>query len=83
MIDAISALFDGSSLVTVSKIVLVEAPSAAVITVVMVFVPTLKGMPADGKPDDTNEPFTVIVAFGSAAVGITCIDVVVFDTTSV
>jgi len=68
---------DGS-LVTVIITVLVVTPSCAVNTVVMVFVPRFSAIACDGDPDATGVPFTVIVAVGSFAVGITWMLVTLF-----
>ena len=50
-------------------------PSCAVTTVVNVFGPTVKGRLADGDPDLTATPLTVMVAFGSALSGVKVTDV--------
>ena len=68
------------TLVTVTVYVLVVVPFCAVITVVMVFVPTFSGIAPDAVPDATAIPFTFIVVLASVAVGVKVILVVVFGT---
>ena len=58
-------------------------PSWAVTTVVMVLGPTVKGRFCEALPEITAIPFTVMVAPGSAAVGVTVIDVTPFTTLAV
>ena len=45
--------------------------SCAVTTVLMVLLPTIKGIGPDALPDGTAVPFMVTVAFGSVVVGVT------------
>ena len=52
-------------------------------TVVMVFAPAFRAMPADAIPEVTAVPLTVTVAVGSAVVGVTVMDVVLFPTDAV
>ena len=65
-----------AALVTVIMIVLLVTPSCAVITVVMVFAPTFNAIGCDNAPELAALPFTMMVAVGSVAVGVTCTDVV-------
>lgn len=60
---------------TVMISVLVVTPSWAVITVVMVFGPTLNGMLCDKLPEATAWPLTIIVAVASLAVGVSFTEV--------
>lgn len=75
--------FDDCARVIVMMQFLVVIPSCAVITVVITLVPTTNGMLADAIPDVTATPFTVIVAVGSLAVGITCTEVMVLAAAAV
>ena len=52
-------------------------------TVVIVFGPTFRGIAADAVPETTANPFTVIVALGSLAVGVAVVEVVVFKVLAV
>ena len=63
--------------------VFVVIPSCAVTTVVMVLGPKFKLIGADAVPDETTEPFTFIVAVGSATVGVTVTEVTALATLSV
>jgi hypothetical protein len=78
-----NAAFVEGYLVMVIITVLVVIPSCAVIMVVMVFEPTFKAIGDDAVPDVTAAPFTVMVAFTSFAVGITCTDVSLLNTAEV
>ena len=71
---------DDCGLVIVMIQFLVVTPSCAVITVVMVLLPTANAIDCEGVPDATGWPFTVIVAVASFAVGITCTDVSLLGT---
>lgn len=75
---ASSALLD--TLVTVVVYVFVVFPSCAVTTVVIVLVPTTKGMAADAAPDFIAVPFTVMLAVESLAVGVILTDAVALLT---
>ncbi len=62
---------------------MVVVPSCAVTTVVIVFAPTARLIAPDALPDDTVAPLILMVAFGSAAVGVTVKLVTLFATLAV
>ena len=63
---------DESARVTAMVYVLVASPSAAVTTtLIFVAAPAVRATGADVLPDATGIPFTVRVAFGSLATGVT------------
>ena len=76
------ALVDAAR-VTDRVYVWVVVPSEAVTVMLIVFTPTDKAIGADAVPDATIALFTSIVAFGSAAVGVTVIDATPFATFTV
>ena len=59
---------------------MVVVPSCAVTTIVIILLPTIKGMAADGVPEGTTTPLTLTVAVASLVVGVTVIDVVALLT---
>ena len=67
------SLVDGA-FVTVSVYVFVVVPFCAVTIVVIVLGPTTNGRLCETLPDVTAVPLTVMVALGSAAVGVTVIE---------
>ena len=75
--------FDDGALVTFTVYVFIVVPSCAVTTVVIILPPTARGIDPDGLPLATGVPFTVIVAVGSAAVGVSVIEVTLFATDAV
>jgi len=67
--------------VTTIEYVLVVVPSCAVTTVVIVVaVPAARAIAPDAVPEVTATPLTFMVAFGSAAVGVTVTDAVALAT---
>lgn len=62
---------------------MVLVPFWAVTTVVIVFTPTFKGMPATVVPDATGTPFTIIVAVLSLATGVTAMALTAVATLAV
>ena len=79
---SVVVIVGGPLLITATVYVLVEA-SCAVTIVVIVFEPTLSAIEPDAAPEDTVCPFTLIVAFASAFVGVTVILVVPLATLAV
>jgi len=65
--------------VTVRVYAWVVEPSPAVTTILMVLLPSVRGILAEGKPEVTVVPFTVTVAVRSAVVGVTVIDGVITE----
>ena len=62
---------------------MVVTPSCAVTMVVMVFDPTANAIAPDAVPEATVVPSTVIVAVGSALVGVTVMEVTPVTTLAV
>jgi hypothetical protein len=77
-----TALLDGARVIIIMYD-LVVTPSCAVATVVIVFWPIAKEMPAEAAPEIMGAPFTVIVAVGSCATAVMLTDVTVFATVAV
>ena len=75
------ALVEGR--ITFKLYVILVVPSCAVTTVVIALEPTFKAMAAEALPDVTAVPSTVMVAVGSAAVGVMVTDAVPLVTISV
>ena len=73
------ALLDCAS-VTTTEYVLLLPPPEAVATMVMVLGPTTRGIAFDAVPELTATPFTVMVPFGSTAVGVIVIEATPFAT---
>ena len=69
-----SLLNAGEARLTVMVYVCTVVPSCAVTSTVIVFGPTTSGIPADAAPLATAVLLTLIVAFASAAVGVTVTD---------
>jgi hypothetical protein len=68
---------------TVIIYVWLVAPPGAVATIVIVFGPTDKAIPADAAPEATVAPFTVMVVFAIRTVGVTVTLVTVLATAAV
>ena len=62
---------------------MVEPSWAVTNTVIRVLPVVFSAMADDGDPDNTVVPFTIMVAFGSAAVGVTVTEVTVPATDAV
>ncbi len=69
--DRVASDDNAAALLTVTMYVCVVTPSAAVTIVVITLFPMDKLIGNEAFPLDTTTPFTIIVAFGSSAVGVT------------
>ena len=74
---------DDAALVTVTVYVCVVMPFCAVTTVVMVLLPTFKGIADDALPLVTTVPLIVTVAVASLTVGVSIMLFMLFATEAV
>ena len=72
----------GCARLTVIAYVCVVVPSCAVTTTVTLLTPTFSAIAAEADPLATVVLLTLIVAFASAAVGVTVIELVALETAS-
>ena len=80
--NADKSAFELPALVTI-KVYVFVVPSCAVTNMLMVLLPTFKAIAPDTLPLVVVTPFTVIVAFASALVGVMVILVVALPTLAV
>ena len=62
---------------------MLETPSSAVTTIVMVFAPSLRLIEPDAAPDATATPLTVRVASACRLSGVTVVEVTLLATEAV